>query len=169
VREGHLRTHTHAHTHTSNRAHAQSISRCPLELSDVKKLAFVFIWLGCLEILHLFLPPARSSTPPNHSRHCLPAPRPPFTTPVLLYPFVPFSFSTVLPLTIRQSVHQLLCRWSSQMPLPPQCLLWLLTRWCSQMLLLPHSLHLLLTSIVLADGAAAAVFAPAPLLLVLAD
>jgi len=55
------------------------------------------------------------------------------------------------------------------MPLPPQCLLWLLTRWCSQMLLLPHSLHLLLTSIVLADGAAAAVFAPAPLLLVLAD
>ena len=40
-------THTHTHTHTSKRAHDRahtSISRCPLELGEVKGHAFIFIF-----------------------------------------------------------------------------------------------------------------------------
>jgi len=100
--------------------------------------------------------------PPNSSWHCSDAPHSIFPTSVPLYPFFPVSFSVVLPLTFRQSMHRLLCRWCSQMLpppqslhvllrrwcsqmlLPPQSVHWLLSRWCSQMLLPPHSLHLLL-------------------------
>jgi len=70
------------------------------------------------------------------------------------------------------------------MPLPPQCLylfLWysqrlllpqslhlLLRRWCSQILLPPQSLQWLRTFVV-AEAATAAIFTPAPLLLVLEE
>ena len=53
------------------------------------------------------------------------------------------SFSAVLPLTCRQSLHRLLCRWCSQKLPPPQTLHLLLSRWCSQRLMPPQSLHVL--------------------------
>jgi len=55
-----------------------------------------------------------------------------------------FVISAILFLASRQSLHLLLCRWCSQMLLPPQSLHLLLCRWCSQRPLPPQSLHLLL-------------------------
>jgi len=61
-----MRTHTHTNMHTSKRAHEYtqtSISWCPLELSEVKGHAFIFIWFGCLEISNLFPPRERPPRP----------------------------------------------------------------------------------------------------------
>ena len=65
-REGHTRAHTYTNTHTSKLAHDQahtSTLRCPLTLHEVKGNTLIFIGLGCLEIFHLFLPPARPTRP----------------------------------------------------------------------------------------------------------
>jgi len=74
-----------------------------------------------LEIVHPFRTPA-PDTSLNCSRHCSRAPHPPFPTSFPLYPFFLFSFSVVLSLTFRQSLQLILCRWFSQIPLPPQSL-----------------------------------------------
>jgi len=109
------KTHTRAHVQTRISASVRSIarifiSRCPLELGEVNGHAFIFIGPGCLEILilQLFLPPARPATHPHRSRHCSHAPHPSFPTSSPLYPFFPFSFSVVMSLTFRQSLHWLL-------------------------------------------------------------
>ena len=64
--QGHTRAHTHTYTHTSKRAHDQahtSISQCALTPHEVKGHTFIFIRLGCLEILHMILPPTRPPRP----------------------------------------------------------------------------------------------------------
>ena len=91
-----------------------------------------------------FSSPPTPATFQNCSRQCSRAPHPPFPTSFPLYTCFPFSFSAVLPLTFRQSLHVLICRWCSQRPPPLQSLHLLLCRWCSQMLLPPQSLHVLL-------------------------
>jgi len=121
-KETHARTNTHTSKRANDRAHT-SILRCPLKLDEVKGHASVFIGLGCREI-SATVPPPRA--PPNRSHLCSHVPHPYFSTsfplyPVFpLYPFVPFFFSAVLSLTFRQSLHVILCRWCSQIPLPPQ-------------------------------------------------
>ena len=68
-RESEGRTHTHTQTYKhahKQRAHGHahtSIVRCPLKFHEVKGHAFIFIHLRCLEILHLFLLPARTPRP----------------------------------------------------------------------------------------------------------
>jgi len=91
VREGHTRTHTHTNTHTSKRVHNRAhalISRCPLELGEVEGHAFIFIGLGCLEILHLFVPSPR--TPCHAPRLLLKLFS--YSTPTLSYLIFPLPF-----------------------------------------------------------------------------
>jgi len=83
----------HTNMHTTKRVHDHadtSILWCPLELNEVKGYAFIFIGLRCLEIFHLFLPPAR---PPNRSWCCSNVPQPPFSTSFHLPPCFSFSLS----------------------------------------------------------------------------
>lgn len=113
----HTQTMTHRITHKSKRAHHRThtlISQCPLKLEEVKSYAFIFIRLGCLEISHIPIPRAHAHHAPKISWCCSHASHPPLATSISLYPFVSFSFSTVLPLTFQQSLNLLLCLLCSQ-------------------------------------------------------
>jgi len=102
---------------------------CPLKVDEVKEHVFIFIGLRCLEILHLFLPPA--CPPPPKSLSAL------------------FAWSTTLSYLI-----------------PPLYFLSLFLFYCLA-LDLSTIFAVAPPSLVLAEAAAAAVFARAPLPLVL--
>ena len=115
-RRTHMRTHTYEHAH--KQACARSGAHINLAVpSDTPQGQGTCIHLYGVQMSWNLSPvpfPRTPVTPPNGPRHSVHAHTHSFLSHSPFTPFVPFSFPAVLPLTIWQSLHWLLCGWCLQ-------------------------------------------------------